>query len=289
MRQPAVDPEGWVSLRKAFYGFGRAAIGYEFGGATILASTIEQAIGANSDDCVELEVDAEGSHELRLTSAMGAALFTRPVCRSFCSAARAGQLVTAYATKGAGPLQIMPQGAWRTDNDFARFLGWSFDPENLARADLDAPCWIFVSVKSLQSVEAHLTKWRSNLPIWNGEAEPSERETYCNKWPLRFEQLDDKVWALPPDLPNFREAVQPCEETPARVVDILPSASKAEVREWVRSKIREKAKLIDVDASFRKAFTGRRLSVDREEVRKMYREEYAAHNGATLRPGPREV
>ena len=152
-RQPRLEPADWVSLRKAFHLFGSAAIGPAFGGMRFRLADIEDAISQKSDDvCVEVPVNSDGTHELMLDSKTGARLFTQSVCRSFRQAVAAGRLTAAYAPKGAGALRSMPVEAWRTDDDFLRFDGWSFDPEVMGKTGEDGPCWVFINQASLDSV-----------------------------------------------------------------------------------------------------------------------------------------
>ena len=205
-RQPRLDPAGWVSLRKAFHLFGRAAIGSAFGGMRFRQTDIEDAISQKSDNvCVEVPVNSDGTHELVLDSKTGARLFTQSVCRSFRQAVMVGRLSAAYAQKGAGALKPMPAEAWRTDDDFLRFDGWSFDPVAIGRSGEDAPCWVFISRATLASVSTELEKWRFELPPWDGEQPPVEGLNYCNEWPIQFELLDGSLWALAPLLPDFAE------------------------------------------------------------------------------------
>jgi hypothetical protein len=206
-RQPRVDPEGWVALRRAFFDFGSSAIGPEFAAATFRTTDIEGVIAQKSNaHHSSLRVNDVGDHVLDLDSPTGARLFTPPVCRSFLSAVRNGKMRTGYAGKGAGEVLPMPLGAWRTDDDYIRFAGWSFDPNEFGAADENSPAWVFVDSADLAIVLEELKHWRANLPAWDGETEPDPKVTYRNRWPFCFELIDDDLWVHPPTLPNFEVA-----------------------------------------------------------------------------------
>ena len=234
-RRPRTDPEGWTSLRSAFLSFGRAAIGSEYGAATFSLQDIEGVIEQRSYPSeFELLLNDAGDHELNLDSPTGARLFTPAVCRSFLSAVRNQRLRTGYASKGAGEVLPMPLGAWRTDDDYVRFAGWSFDPGNFGAVGDKPPSWVFVNNADLSIITGEVQEWRATLPEWDGESEPDSEVTYLNRWPLCFHMVGDELWVEPPILPKFSparlELVYPAVVQPPRSSAIWASSGSSNER-----------------------------------------------------------
>lgn len=205
-KQLRTDPDGWISLRRAFRLFGSAVIGPDFVG---MARLTEEAIAKKSNPPIlEVQPNDAGDYVLNLDFEALTELFIGALCRSFRRAVLSGKLPTAYAKKGAGEVLPMPLGAWRTDDDYIRFDGWSFDPENFANAGPDSPCWVFVDPHRLVELMHELKAWRRGLPEWDGKSEPISEKTYCNRWPMEFdgvafEAAYPSLWVMPPELPQF--------------------------------------------------------------------------------------
>jgi hypothetical protein len=302
-RQPRVDPNGWVSLRRAFFWFGRSAIGHEFGAATFLMQDVEGAIAQKSyAHHGSLPLNAAGDHELSLDSPTGARLFTPPVCRSFLSAVRNGRLRTGYASKGAGEVLPMPHGAWRTDDDYVCFAGWSFDPNDLGSAGKNSPSWVFVHSADLTDILQELKDWREALPEWDGESEPDPEVTYRNRWPMCFRLIDDDLWVEPPILPEFNvaklESVSDTYSWESSVagqvrsknpdgIPMVKAVSNAEMEAWIDKMIDQGLTLTRTAQIFRTAFPGRRIVHNRDKIRDLYSKRHFDKKGYAPKSGPR--
>lgn len=71
--------------------------------------------------------------------------------------------------------------------------------------------------------------------------------------------------------------------------DVPPKATRAELQEWVRERIRADESQSAVCAAFKGAVPGKRVDLNREQVRDIYRAEFAALKGQAVRPGPRVI
>jgi hypothetical protein len=69
--------------------------------------------------------------------------------------------------------------------------------------------------------------------------------------------------------------------------ELPPKVLRAEVRAWVRARIDGDERMASVASNYRTAFPGRRVDLNREQVREIYRNEFAEMRGASVRPGPR--
>ena len=76
-------------------------------------------------------------------------------------------------------------------------------------------------------------------------------------------------------------------ESTAERVRPLPVATRKEIHGWIASAINEGRSQDWVGRNFRTAFQGKRVNMNREQVRQAFTELYEEHHQQALRPGPR--
>jgi hypothetical protein len=96
----------------------------------------------------------------------------------------------------------------------------------------------------------------------------------------RLGQLLPEVIELPVSSPPPLVAAPPESEP-------LPKVTRNELRHWIVTQIETGATQTQVAKDFKKAFPGKRLEWQREDVREIYRHEYVLLHGVSVRPGVR--
>lgn len=197
-RQIEDDPEGWVSLRRAFLRVWIAVVGRaarpEDVEADIERGALPPILTADVAEAIDGEIELQG----------GSAFYTMTVCKIFAQAVRAGRLAVQSKPKGAGEMCPMPLVAWETDSPFLRFRGWSYDPEVPGASGLRLSHWVLVRRADLEAFVEGLTAWRESLPELDLERLPAEGLDCLLPTPAHVERVDECFVVSPPSVSNIK-------------------------------------------------------------------------------------